>query len=178
LKDKLKRSQGRTQMGNSLLLLLRAYRKCRFAVFLRGCILIKATLIKATLFLILACLQTSLAAQQTSELKAAAPENIEIKADQQAPLDLSVGADGNVTEKGDVLRLEETIRGNKEQPTLLSIVPWQLPLYQRIDRNEELWKPINTRLKPIERGSFLKEIQLIEELQAGHSGVQVDTKSN
>lgn len=160
-------------MGNSLLLLLCAYKKCRFAVFLRGCILIKATL-----FLILACLQTSLAAQETTESKPASPENIETKADQQGPLDLSVAADGNVTEKDGILRLEETIRGNKEQPKVLSIVPWQLPLYQRIDRNEELWKPINTRLKLIERGSFLKEIQLIEELQAGHSGLQVDTKSN
>ncbi|WP_412972165.1 hypothetical protein [Glaciecola sp. MF2-115] len=67
----------------------------------------------------------------------------------------------------DVLRLEETIRGNKEQPKVLSIVPWQLPLHQRIDRNEQRWAPIKTKLKPLERNSFLKKIKLLEGISNG-----------
>jgi hypothetical protein len=96
----------------------------------------------------------------------------------QAPLDLTVASDGNVSSSADILRLEETIRGNKEQPKVLSIVPWQLPLYQRIDRNEQRWAPIKTRLKSLERNSFLKEIKLIEGIQNGQSSAVVDAQKN
>jgi hypothetical protein len=96
----------------------------------------------------------------------------------QAPLDLTVASDGNVSSSADILRLEETIRGNKEQPKVLSIVPWQLPLYQRIDRNEQRWAPIKTRLKSLERNSFLKEIKLIEGNQNGQSSAVVDAQKN
>lgn len=83
----------------------------------------------------------------------------------QSPIDVRVASDGNVSASGDVLRLEETIRGNKEQPKVLSIVPWQLPLHQRIDRNENRWAPIKTSLKPLVRNKFLKEINLLEGIQ-------------
>ncbi|MFQ3251433.1 MAG: hypothetical protein ACI9O6_003283 [Glaciecola sp.] len=77
----------------------------------------------------------------------------------------------------DVLRLEETIRGNKEQPKVLSIVPWQLPLHQRIDRNEQRWAPIKTKLKPLERNSFLKKIKLLEGISNGQSSDSGETPS-
>ena len=97
---------------------------------------------------------------------------------EQAPLDISVESDGNVSSSDDILRLEETIRGNKEQPKVLSIVPWQLPLYQRIDRNEQRWAPMKTKLKSLERSSFLKKIKLLQGIQSSQSSAVVDTKNN
>lgn len=93
---------------------------------------------------------------------------------EQEPLDLTVASDGKVAASDDILRLEETIRGNKEQPKVLSIVPWQLPLHQRIDRNEQRWAPIKTKLKPLERNSFLKEIKLLKGVQNGQASTNVD----
>jgi len=107
-----------------------------------------------------------------------AQESVQETTQEQAPLDLTVASDGNVSAKGDILRLEETIRGNKEQPKVLSIVPWQLPLYQRIDRNEQRWAPIKTKLKPLERNSFLKEIKLLKGVQNNQASTSVDTSSN
>jgi hypothetical protein len=97
---------------------------------------------------------------------------------EQTPLELTVASEGKVPSSADILRLEETIRGNKEQPKVLSIVPWQLPLYQRIDRNEQRWAPIKTRLKLLERNSFLKEIKLIEGIKNGQSSAVVDAQKN
>jgi len=114
----------------------------------------------------------------------AEPEQLPVQAEvqsstpEQAPLDLIVASDGYVSSSGNILRLEETIRGNKEQPKVLSIVPWQLPLYQRIDRNEQRWAPIKTKLNSLERNSFLKEIKLLEGIQNGHSDVPVDAQEN
>ena len=90
---------------------------------------------------------------------------------EQQPLAVSVNSNGNVASagSGEILRLEETIRGNKEQPKVLSIVPWQLPLHQRIDRNENRWAPIKTSLKPMVRNNFLKEINLLEGIQTSQS---------
>ena len=85
------------------------------------------------------------------------------------PSELPAVVQSGSANKDDVLRLEETIRGNKEQPKVLSIVPWQLPLHQRIDRNEQRWAPIKTQLKALERNSFLKEIKLLEGIQNDQS---------
>ncbi|MDB2331497.1 hypothetical protein N9V74_07305 [Alteromonas sp.] len=57
------------------------------------------------------------------------------------------------------LRLEATIRGNKEQPRVLSIVPWQLPKHRNI-RGALLWTPMNTQPQPIERNRFLRRVAL------------------
>ncbi len=63
-------------------------------------------------------------------------------------------------ESDGVLRLQDTIRGNKEQPQVLSIVPWQLPTHKRIDATAE-WQPILDKMAPLERGQFLRELQLL-----------------
>lgn len=63
----------------------------------------------------------------------------------------------------EVLRLEETIRGNKEQPQVLTIVPWQLPSHQRINENKA-WQPIIDRLPSIERGQFLRDLAVVSEI--------------
>lgn len=63
----------------------------------------------------------------------------------------------------EVLRLEETIRGNKEQPQVLTIVPWQLPSHQRINENKA-WQPMIDRLPSIERGQFLRDLAVVSEI--------------
>lgn len=129
---------------------------------------------------LLLCFQSNVFAQaatQETEQKAE-PRTLRAVTQQQAPLDLTVAYDGNVSSSSDILRLEETIRGNKEQPKVLSIVPWQLPLYQRIDRNEQRWAPIKTRLNLLERNSFLKEIKLLEEIKNSQSSAVVDAQNN
>jgi len=62
-----------------------------------------------------------------------------------------------------ILRLEDTIRGNKEQPQVLTIVPWQLPIHQRINENRE-WQLQVNQLSSIERGAFLRELAVVNEL--------------
>jgi hypothetical protein len=80
----------------------------------------------------------------------------------------------------EVLRLEDTIRGNREQPQVLTIVPWQLPIHQRIDENKE-WQQQVTSLNSIERGAFLRNLALKQTLKErinGDSDKQVDTKQS
>ena len=124
------------------------------------------------LAVLLICWQATALAQTSPETEQTTTET------EQTPLDLKVASDGNVSQSGDILRLEETIRGNKEQPKVLSIVPWQLPLHQRIDRNEQRWAPIKTQLKPLERNSFLKEIKLLEGIQSTQSNAPENVQSN
>ena len=63
-----------------------------------------------------------------------------------------------------VLKLEETIRGNKEQPQVLTIVPWQLPIHQRISENRD-WLQSKEKLPPIERSAFLRKLDLANSKQ-------------
>jgi hypothetical protein len=69
----------------------------------------------------------------------------------------------NTNAETSVLRLEATIRGNKEQPQVLTIVPWQLPMHQRINENKE-WLLQNVKLSSIERGAFLRNMALVKEI--------------
>ena len=133
----------------------------------------------AALSMLLFCAHTQLFAQVPEEqAQELTQKPVQETVQEQAPLDITVASDGNVSTTGDILRLEETIRGNKEQPKVLSIVPWQLPLYQRIDRNEQRWAPIKTKLKPMERNSFLKEIKLLKGIQYNQSSTKADTPIN
>ena len=78
------------------------------------------------------------------------------------PFVMSIGAnaqDVDEAKRETPLRLEATIRGNKEQPRVLSIVPWQLPKHRNI-RGALLWTPMNTQPQPIERNRFLRRIAL------------------
>jgi hypothetical protein len=63
-----------------------------------------------------------------------------------------------------ILRLEDTIRGNKEQPQVLTIVPWQLPVHQRINENEE-WQLQVNKLPSIERNAFLRRLAVVNEMK-------------
>jgi len=131
------------------------------------------------LSVLLFCAHTQLHAQVPAEqAQELTQKPVQETVQEQAPLDTTVASDGNVSATGDILRLEETIRGNKEQPKVLSIVPWQLPLHQRIDRNEQRWAPIKTKLKPMERNSFLKEIKLLNGVQNNQGSTKADTPIN
>lgn len=75
---------------------------------------------------------------------------------------LSLGAsaqDVDEAKSEEPLRLEATIRGNKEQPRVLSIVPWQLPKHRNI-RGALQWTPMNTQPQPLERNRFLRRVAL------------------
>ncbi|WP_338519148.1 hypothetical protein [Alteromonas gracilis] len=70
------------------------------------------------------------------------------------------------------LRLEATIRGDKEQPRVLSIVPWQLPTHRNIEGTLS-WKPQTVSLKPLDRTQFLRQMQLSQQF-----GVQALTNQD
>jgi hypothetical protein len=138
--------------------------------------LLTRSLSKMIVVTLLVCAQYHLFAQEKTQNSASVEAQGLTK--EQEPLALTVAPAGNASLSADILRLEETIRGNKEQPKVLSIVPWQLPLYQRIDRNKQRWAPIKTELKLLERNSFLREIKLLEGIQNGQSTIVMDTQSN
>lgn len=75
---------------------------------------------------------------------------------------LAVAQDSN----DKVLNLESTFQGNREQPRVLYIVPWQQP-----DGPPELERPISGDIdqlfEPIDRTSFQRELKYIKFLQEG-----------
>lgn len=71
----------------------------------------------------------------------------------------------NTNTQQPILRLEDTIRGNKEQPQVLTIVPWQLPVHQRINENTQ-WQLQVTQLSSIERNAFLRNLAVVKEIKA------------
>jgi len=58
-----------------------------------------------------------------------------------------------------IIRLEDTIRGNKEQPQVLTIVPWQLPFHKDIDEPTQ-WQPLKDTLPPIDRRTILRSLEI------------------
>lgn len=62
-----------------------------------------------------------------------------------------------------VFKLEETIRVNKEQPQVLTIVPWQLPRHKRVDANTD-WFEITDTIAPISRTQFLRNVKVVDEI--------------
>ena len=71
------------------------------------------------------------------------------------------------TDSNEPLRLEDTIRGNKEQPRVLSIVPWQLPKYRPIEGALN-WQPSLISPRPIHRDSFTRQLS-VEQIMQGES---------
>ncbi|GEA11503.1 hypothetical protein [Alteromonas sp. KUL49] len=70
------------------------------------------------------------------------------------------------------IRLEVTIKGSKEQPQVLSIVPWQLPEHRSID-GTLTWPLKAMELSLIERKSFMRNLALTQHMgqvnSANHS---------
>ena len=56
------------------------------------------------------------------------------------------------------IQLEETIRGNQEQPKVMTIVPWQLPKEKQALPNPIL-RRLSQKFQPLERDEFQRQIQ-------------------
>jgi hypothetical protein len=60
----------------------------------------------------------------------------------------------------DVIKLEETIRGNQEQPKVLTIVPWQSPKTKQA-LPSPIVERINKKFVPLQRGELKRRIQIL-----------------
>ena len=98
-------------------------------------------------------------AQQSQEQTATSPEREPIRIDrepvQRQPL--ARGSDG-------VLRLQAVIRGDQQQPRILSIVPWDSPAHRRTSRVALTGEASDT-LTPLHRHAFLQRIALHDQLK-------------
>jgi len=83
------------------------------------------------------------------------PIKIDREPIQRAPV--SMGNDG-------VLRLQATIRGDQQQPRILSIVPWDSPAHRRTSRVALTGETSNT-MAPLHRHAFLQRIALHDQLK-------------
>lgn len=62
-----------------------------------------------------------------------------------------------------VIQLEAVIRGNQQQPKVLTIVPWQSP-ERRNALPSPVWRQVKQQLQPLERRDFLQEQRLFKKL--------------
>jgi hypothetical protein len=59
-----------------------------------------------------------------------------------------------------VIKLEETIRGNQEQPKVLTIVPWQSPKTRQA-LPSPIVERINKTFVPLQRDELKRQIQIL-----------------
>ena len=59
-----------------------------------------------------------------------------------------------------VIELEETIRGNQEQPKVLTIVPWQLPKTKQT-LPSPIVERINKKFVPLQRDELQRQIHIL-----------------
>ncbi|MEO9945998.1 hypothetical protein [Paraglaciecola sp.] len=57
----------------------------------------------------------------------------------------------------EVVTIEETIRGNQEQPKVLTIVPWQAPSLKEA-LPSQIVERINKQFVPLQRDELLREL--------------------
>ena len=99
------------------------------------------------------------AAQQTQQadlnVQHREPIRMERKPVQRPPV--VIGNDG-------VLRLQATIRGDQQQPRILSIVPWDSPANRRTSR-VALTGEISDTMLPLHRHTFLQRMTLHDQLK-------------
>ena len=62
-----------------------------------------------------------------------------------------------------VLKLEATIRGSREQPKVMSIVPWQPPSQNNLLPSPVMQR-INQTFSPLDREEFLRRLDHFEKL--------------
>ncbi len=65
--------------------------------------------------------------------------------------------------ENDVLKIETTIKGNKESPQFLSIVPWRVLHQTKLDK-VRLIKSLNKSFKPLEPEELKSQLKLYNEL--------------
>ncbi|KXI29156.1 hypothetical protein [Paraglaciecola hydrolytica] len=61
-----------------------------------------------------------------------------------------------------VIKLEDTIRGNQEQPKVLTIVPWQAASVKH-SLPSQIVERINKGFTPLERDDFSRQLQFVTE---------------
>jgi hypothetical protein len=81
--------------------------------------------------------------------------------EQEEPITIARKAPKQADES--VIQLEAVIRGNQQQPKVLTIVPWQSP-ERRNTLPSPVWQQVRQRLQPLERRDFLQEQRLFEKL--------------
>jgi hypothetical protein len=59
-----------------------------------------------------------------------------------------------------VIKLEETIRGNQEQPKVLTIVPWQSPKTKQA-LPSPIVERINKKFVPLQQDELKRQIQIL-----------------
>ncbi len=93
---------------------------------------------------------------QDQEVESVVQEN-------QQPIKVSQPKKEKSTTKNGVLQLEDTIRGGREQPKVLSIVPWQPPRDK-----EQLPSPFVKRIEqdfqPLDRDEFRRRVTHFEKV--------------
>jgi hypothetical protein len=60
-----------------------------------------------------------------------------------------------------VITLQETIRGNQEQPKVLTIVPWQAPKAKQA-LPSAIVERINKKFAPLQRDELKRQIQILK----------------
>ena len=60
----------------------------------------------------------------------------------------------------EVIKLQETIRGNQEQPKVLTIVPWQSPKPKEA-LPSQIIERINKKFMPLQRDELTRQIQIL-----------------
>lgn len=95
-----------------------------------------------------------------------AQEREPIRAPIETPERTPVKLDGD-----GVLRLEATIRGDQQQPRVLSIVPWDSPPHRRISR-VALTGEASNMMVPLHRHTFLQRIALHDQLKVAVSNAE------
>lgn len=63
-----------------------------------------------------------------------------------------------------VIQLEDTIRGNQEEPKVLTIVPWQAPTVKQALPSPILQR-INLKFVALERDEFSRQLQALNQQQ-------------
>lgn len=116
-------------------------------------------------------LSTQLFAQQAQDAAAnEQPLNADPAAAQLAqeqPLDRSPQSDPlpsdqqRVSERNGILQIQDTIRGSREQPKVLSIVPWQPPR-DKASLPSPFVKRIEQDFMPLDREEFIRKVQHFE----------------
>ena len=61
----------------------------------------------------------------------------------------------------EIIKLEQTIRGNQEQPKVLTIVPWQSPKTKKA-LPSPIVERINKKFVPLQREVLKRQIHILE----------------
>ncbi|WOH38950.1 hypothetical protein RI844_06950 [Thalassotalea fonticola] len=87
------------------------------------------------------------------------PSSDDVNSEQQTVSKQSASEQGaTINKKRTVITLESTIVGDKEQPKVLSIVPWQKPEHQALS-TQPVTRQIEMKFHPVEVDSLNRELQ-------------------